>query len=184
MELFLPSILVIIFAALVIMILIPNFSPLIIVILSAVLLTASTYQHFQFFWNEYQQSTWQTNLKIFAPGIIIAAVFVYIFMVGGSYIASGTLPQMPAMELPPASTATNSVTSAINNSMSAITGATNSIANTITNAGSSVANSVTNTLGLGNNAKKNNNGKNNGGIFGASNNAANKGPTTSALAVL
>jgi len=181
MELFLPSILVIIFAALVIMILIPNFSPLIIVILSAVLLTASTYQHFQFFWNEYQQSTWQTNLKIFAPGIIIAAVFLYIFVVGGSYIASGTMPQMPAMELPPASTATNSVTSAINNSMSAITGATNSIANTITNAGSS----VTNTLGFGNNAKKNNNSKNNSSsIFGASNNSANKGPTTSALAVL
>jgi len=181
MELFLPSILVIIFAALVIMILIPNFSPLIIVILSAVLLTASTYQHFQFFWNEYQQSTWQTNLKIFAPGIIIAAVFLYIFVVGGSYIASGTLPQMPAMELPPASTATNSVTSAINTSMGAITGATNSIANTITNAGNSVAN----TIGLGNNAKKNNNSKNNNSsIFGASNNSANKGPTTSALAVL
>ena len=181
MELFLPSILVIIFAALVIMILIPNFSPLIIVILSAVLLTASTYQHFQFFWNEYQQSTWQTNLKIFAPGIIIAAVFLYIFVVGGSYIASGTMPQMPAMELPPASTATNSVTSAINNSMSAITGATNSIANSIANAGSS----VTNTLGFGNNAKKNNNSKNNSSsIFGASNNTANKGPTTSALAVL
>jgi len=181
MELFLPSILVIIFAALVIMILIPNFSPLIIVILSAVLLTASTYQHFQFFWNEYQQSTWQTNLKIFAPGIIIAAVFLYIFIVGGSYIASGAMPQMPAMELPPASTATNSVTSAINNSMSAITGATNSIANSIANAGSS----VTNTLGFGNNAKKNNNSKNNSSsIFGASNNSANKGPTTSALAVL
>jgi len=182
MELFLPSILVIIFAALVIMILIPNFSPLIIVILSAVLLTASTYQHFQFFWNEYQQSTWQTNLKIFAPGIIIAAVFLYIFVVGGSYIASGTLPQMPAMELPPASTATNSVTSAINNSMNVISNATSSVANSITNSGSAVANTLGLNAGSNNNAKRNN--KNNNSIFGASNNTANKGPTTSALAII
>jgi hypothetical protein len=182
MELFLPSILVIIFAALVIMIIIPNFSPLIIVILSAILLTASTYQHFTFFWSEYQQSTWQTNLKIFAPGIIITGIFIYIFVVGGSFLFSGQMPEMPAMELPPASTATNSVTSAINNSMSAISNATSSVSNSIANSGSAVANS----LGLNgsNNARKNN--KNNGSsLFGASNsNSANKGPTTSALAII
>ena len=80
MELFLPSILVFILAALIVMLVIPNFSPLVIVILSVVLLTASTYQHFQLFWNEYKDSQWQTSLKIFAPGIIIAAVFFYIFI--------------------------------------------------------------------------------------------------------
>jgi hypothetical protein len=162
MELFLPSVLVIILAALVIMIIIPNFSPLIIVIVSAILLTASTYQHFQFFWNEYQQSTWQTTLKIFAPGLIIVAVFLYIFMVGGSFIMGGTVPKMPEMELPPASTATNAVTSAINNSMNVVSGAANSLAN----AGANVANS------LGFNTKKNNA------------KAANGGPTGSTLAVL
>jgi S-methylmethionine-dependent homocysteine/selenocysteine methylase len=159
------------------MIVIPNFSPLIIVIVSAILLTASTYQHFQFFWHEYQQSTWQTTLKIFAPGLIIVAVFLYIFMVGGSFIMGGTVPKMPEIELPPASTATNAVTSAINNSMSAVSGAANSlanagasVANSIGNAGSAVANS------LGFNNKKNN--------ANANAKPANGGPTGSTLAVL
>jgi hypothetical protein len=171
MELFLPSVLLIILAALVIMIIIPHFSPLIIVIVSAILLTASTYQHFQFFWKEYEQSTWQTTLKVFAPGLIIVAVFLYIFMVGGSFITGGTIPKMPEIELPPASTATNAVTSAINNSMNAVSGAANSLAN----AGNSVANSignagsaVANSLGFNNTKKAN----------------ANKGPTGSTLAVL
>ena len=174
MELFLPSVLVIILAALVIMIIIPNFSPLIIVIVSAILLTASTYQHFQFFWNEYQQSTWQTTLKVFAPGLIIVAVFLYIFTVGGSFIMGGTVPKMPEMELPPASTATNAVTSAINNSMNAVSGAANSLANAGANVANSIGNagaSVANSLGF-NNTKKNNA------------KAANKGPTGSTLAVL
>ena len=178
MELFLPSILVIIFAALIIMIILPNFSPLVIVILSVILLTASTYQHFQFFWHEYQQSTWQATLKIFAPGVIIAAIFVYIFIVGSSFLMSGTVPKMPEMELPPASTATNSVTSAINNSMNAVSGAANSLANTgsaVVNSIGNAGNAVANSLGLNNlkGANGRNTGKNN-----------SKGPTGSTLAVL
>jgi hypothetical protein len=171
MELFLPSILVIIFAALVIMLILPTFSPLVIVIVSVILLTASTYQHFQFFWHEYQDSTWQASLKIFAPGLIITAVFVYIFFTGSAFLTSGTLPSMPTMELPPASTATNAVTSAINTSMNAVSNASASVVNTVSNATEAVANS----LGMNNQGRRNN---------GRSNNTANKGPTTSALAVV
>jgi hypothetical protein len=169
MELFLPSILVIIFAALVIMLVIPNFSPLIIVILSVILLTASSYHHFHFFWHEYRDSTWQTNLKIFAPGIIIAAVFIYIFVAGSSFFTSGSMPSMPSMELPSASTATNSITSAINSSMSAVSSATSAVSNTLTNS-----------LGLG----ASNQGKRNNGSLARSASSGSKGPTTSTLAVL
>ena len=181
MELFLPSILIILLAALVIMVILPSFSPLIIVIVSAILLTASTYQHFQFFWHEYQQSTWQTALKIFAPGLIIIGVFLYIFMVGGSFIMGSSAPKMPEMELPPASTATNAMTSAINNSMNAVSGAANSLANAGANVANSIGNAgaaVANSFGF-NNAKKNT--KN--GNAKANGNAA-AGPTGSALAVL
>jgi len=166
MELFLPSILVIIFAALVVMLIIPNFSPLIIVILSVVLLTASSYHHFNFFWHEYRDSTWQANLKIFAPGIIITAVFVYIFIAGSTFFTSGTLPSMPTLDLPSASTATNSITSALNSSMAAVSNATSTVSNTLGNS-----------LGL---SSANQSRRNNGSA--RSNNS--KGPTTSTLAVL
>ena len=170
MELFLPSILVFILAALIVMIVIPNFSPLIIVILSVILLTAGTYQHFQLFWNEYRTSQWQTTLKIFAPGIIIAAVFFYIFIAGTTVLTSGASASMPPMELPPASTATNSFTSAINTTMSAVDSAANSIGKSVT----STTSALTDSLGLSSmNQSKRNSGS-----------ANSKGPTTSALALI
>jgi len=168
MELFLPSILVIIFAAIVIMMILPNFSPLVIVIVSMLLLTASTYHHFQFFWHEYQDSTWQASLKIFAPGIIITAVFVYIFFAGGMVLMNGSSASMPSMELPSASTATNPLTSAINSSMSAVSSATTAAASSISGATAA----LTNSLGLSSANQSRRNG------------AGNKGPTTSTLAVL
>jgi hypothetical protein len=171
MELFLPSVLVIMFSALVFMLILPKLSPLIIVIVSAVLLTASTYQHFQLFWHEYRESSWQTSLKIFAPGIIIAAVFLYIFVIGGSFLTGKSNASMPPMELPSASTATNPLTSALNSSMSAVSNA----ASTVTGAVSGAASAVTNSLGLSsaNQSRNNNNSR-----------SANKGPTTSTLAII
>jgi hypothetical protein len=163
MELFLPSILVILFAAIVIMVILPRFSPLIIVIVSAILLTASTYQHFQLFWHEYRESSWQASLKIFAPGIIIGVVFLYIFIMGSSFLTGKSNASMPSMELPSASTATNPLTSALNSTMSAVSNAT-----------SAVSSAVTSTLGLSSaNQSRRNNSR-----------SANKGPTTSTLAII
>jgi hypothetical protein len=170
MELFLPSILVIIFAALVIMIVLPRFSPLVIVIVSAILLTASTYQHFQLFWHEYRESSWQASLKIFAPGIIIAAVFLYIFIMGGSFLTGKSNASMPSMELPSASTATNPLTSALNSTMSAVSDGASAVSSAVSGA----ASSITSTLGLSsaNQSRRNNSRQ------------ANKGPTTSTLAII
>jgi hypothetical protein len=170
MELFLPSILVIIFAALVIMIVLPRFSPLVIVIVSAILLTASTYQHFQLFWHEYRESSWQASLKIFAPGIIIAAVFLYIFIMGGSFLTGKSNASMPSMELPSASTATNPLTSALNSTISAVSDGASAVSSAVSGA----ASSITSTLGLSsaNQSRRNNTRQ------------ANKGPTTSTLAII
>lgn len=165
MQLFLPSILVLLIAILIVVLVIPRFSPLIIVIISAILLAAGTYHHFTVFMNEYKQSTWQQSLVLFAPGIIITGIILYLFVAIASMFSGGSVPvpSMPAMDLPPASTATNPVTAALNSTMSAV----NSVAKSVSSAANSAINSVIPTNG------KNSNGKNNSG-----------GPTRSFLATV
>ena len=161
MQLFFPSVLIVLLAFLIIFLVMPKFSPLVIVSISAVLLVAGTYNHFVTFWNEYQQSTWQNNLKIFAPGIFIAALLVYIFVVISSLFTGGSVPvpTLPTVELPSAESATNPVTAAINSTMNGV----NSAMNAVTNAANSVSNTF-NASAKNQNNGKNNNGKNNNGI--------------------
>ena len=85
MELFLPSILIFLLAMVVVMVLIPQFSPIIIVSLAIALLVGGMYNHFSMFMNEYRQSTWQKTLLLFAPGIFIIAIFIYLFFVKYKY---------------------------------------------------------------------------------------------------
>ena len=122
MELFLPSILIFLLALIVVMVLIPQFSPIIIVTCAIVLLSAGLYNHFSMFWNEYAQSTWQTSLKTFAPGILVIAIFVYLFFAIGAFFTGGKvpIPVMPEMSTPTTTeTATNVLTSSIGNTMNA-----------------------------------------------------------------
>jgi hypothetical protein len=168
MQLFLPSILISILAILVVILLIPKVSPLIIVIIAAILLYVATTQHLNMFWDEYRQSTWQESLKLFAPGIMIAAVVIFVLYGILSFFSTGVvpIPSLPSIELPNASTATNPVTAAINTAMNTV----NDIANTAANA--------VNNLGNNNNVKRNN--QNNNGTRKMNNN--NSGPTRSYLA--
>ena len=116
MELFLPSLFIFLLATIVITFIVPRMSPIIIAVMAAALLAFGVYHHFTLFWNEYKQSTWQDQLKLFAPGIMLAIIIVYVlfsivmFFTGGSV----PIPSMPEMVLPSANTATNMVTSTIN----------------------------------------------------------------------
>jgi len=159
MELFLPSILVAILAILVVIFLIPRLSPILIVIIASILLYVGMTQHFSMFWDEYKQSTWQQNLKLFAPGIMIAAIVIFVLYGILSFFKGGLvpIPSMPAMEMPSANTATNPVTAAINTVM-------NTVHNAVNNLGS---------------VSRNN--QSNNGTRKVSNNA-NSGPTRSYLA--
>ena len=169
MELFLPSILISILAILVVILLIPKFSPLIIVVLAAILLYVATTQHLNMFWDEYKQSTWQQNLKLFAPGIMIAAVVIFVLYGILSFFSTGVvpIPSMPSMEMPNASTATNPVTAAINTAM-----------NTVNDVVTTAANAVSNLTNNNNTVKRNN--QNNNGTRKMNNN--NSGPSRSYLA--
>lgn len=159
MELFLPSILVAILASLIVIFLIPRLSPILIVIIASILLYVGMTQHFSMFWDEYKQSTWQQNLKLFAPGIMIAAIVIFVLYGILSFFKGGVvpIPSMPAMEMPSANTATNPVTAAINTVM-------NTVHNAVNNLGSVSRNNQSN-----NGTRK-------------INNNANSGPTRSYLA--
>ena len=122
MELFLPSILVFLLVTLVVMYLLPKLSPLIIVSLAATMLAFGIYHHFTLFWNDYRQSTWQDQLRLFAPGIMLTVILVYVIFSIFMFFTWGQVPvpSIPAVQLPSANTATNAVTSAINNAMKAV----------------------------------------------------------------
>jgi hypothetical protein len=162
MELFLPSVLVFLVAAAIVIAIVPRFSPLIIVTLAIALLFVGTYHHFQIFWNEYRQSTWQDTLKLFAPTLILIAIFAYLLFVILSFFTGGAVPvpPMPNIQMPAAETATNAVTAAINRGI-----------NAVNNAGSTLTNIAT-PSNSGNNRNRGNEGK------------ANEGPTRSFLATI
>jgi hypothetical protein len=162
MQLFIPSILVALVGIIIVVIVLPNFSPLIIVIVSTILLLAGTYHHYTLFQHEYKQSTWQDGLIRFAPGIMILSIMLFLFISITGLFSSGSVPvpSMPAMELPPAETATNAVTAALNSTMSAVNSAANSVSTTVSNAANSVSNSLGNAANsvaksVGLNAKNN-----------------------------
>jgi len=180
MQLFLPSMLVSLLAILVIILLIPRFSPLIIVILAGILLYVATTQHFNMFMDEYKQSTWQQSLKLFAPGIMIAALIIFVLYGILTFFSSGAvpIPSMPSMDMPAANTATNPVTSAINKVMNTV----NDVANNVGEAVSGLTNNKNNNNNNNNNVKRNN--QNNNGVrkMNTNNKNNNSGPTRSYLA--
>ena len=162
MELFLPSLLVFILAALMVFLVLPQLNSLMLVLMAGLLVLLGTYHHFKIFWDEYRQSTWQESLKIFAPGVIIAMIFVYLFFAIASFYMGGkATASPPPIELPSAESATNPITAAINTSL----GAVNSVADSMNKAATSAVNAVKNVLPnslTGNASNASANKKNNG----------------------
>ena len=185
MELFLPSILVALVAIIFIILIVPRFSPLIIAIIAGILLYVGMSQHLQMFWNEYEQSTWQKSLTLFAPGIMIAAIILFVIYGILAFFSGGAvpIPTLPTLELPSANTATNPVTAALNTAMNtvgnaaeSVTEATNNAINAVNNTVKNIGNAVTNNTKAKGRNNSNSNNSNNG------RNNANSGPSRSYLA--
>lgn len=122
MELFLPSLFIFLLAAFVVIFVVPRFSPLIIAAMSAVLLALGIYHHFSLFWTEYRTATWADQLKLFAPGIMLALILSYVIFAIVMFFTGGSVPtpSIPNVQLPSANTATNMVTTALNNAIQAV----------------------------------------------------------------
>lgn len=138
MELFLPSLFVIVIAALLAFVIIPRMGSLILAVVSLVALLAAGVHHYNFFYSEYQLSTWQNGIGANAPFFILGLAFLFIvgaiyFMFTGSSIAD-TIQNIAPIEslqnsveksitnMPPANTATNPFTGMLNNGLQKIVG--------------------------------------------------------------
>ncbi len=156
MEFFLPSLIILILAGITSFALIPRLSPVIILILSLALLTFGMYHHYKLFAAEYRQSTWQEQLKFYAPGIAIGGLVLFILIFVVSLFRKGEvpIPNMPTVTpastannmTAPLSTVINTVTTAANNVINSASDITETISNSATNAINKVTNTVNNTL--------------------------------------
>ncbi len=133
MELFLPSLFVVVIAALLAFVVIPRMGSLILAITSLIALVLAGIHHYNLFYAEYQLSTWQNGIGANAPFFILglALLFivgaVYYMFTGGSLAeVKNMLPNVSPLEeiqnavqnsvsnMPAANTATNPITEAIN----------------------------------------------------------------------
>ena len=148
MELFLPSLAVIFFVTIVLFMWLPKLTPIIMASLALAMLVVGVYHHWQMFSTEYRLSTWQEQLKLFAPGIFIGVTLLIIIYTILAVFTGGEVP-VPAMP----AVATNLVEN-VKNAVAEAAGAVNEAANATVNA---VANAVP---GMADNegAKKNNAG--------------------------
>lgn len=132
MEFFLPSVLILLLAAAVVFFVLPRFGPFVLAIISAILLAFGIYQHRYYFSSEYRLSTWQQGLMSFSPyamvgGLLLVIAVYVLYLLPASKGANAnaaapiSMPNMPTVSnMPPANTATNSVTATINKAINGV----------------------------------------------------------------
>lgn len=107
MELFLPSLFVILLAILVILYVIPKQSGFVLGIIAAGLLAVTIYQHVSLFKMDYQRMTWVDTVKQQAPLIMVAAVVVvligYVLLLTGKGPAANIQNRVAEVYNPPSS---------------------------------------------------------------------------------
>lgn len=125
MEFFLPGLAIILIGALIAFAVIPRFSPVILALISIALLVAALYDHFRIFSYEYAYSTWQEQLKSYAPYVMIGAllvsiIFYFMYIFGGGRPKDNNSISQVIENMPNANTATNPLTEAINNTLKTV----------------------------------------------------------------
>lgn len=132
MELFIPSLVAIILAAVIVMFLLPRLSPIILGVVALVFLVLAAYQHFTFFGNEYANSTWQLPLVTYGPYLLLGGLVLFLIFFIVNFIGTGstevTAPVQKMNEavnrvveqIPTVQEATDAVRAGTNNALKAI----------------------------------------------------------------
>ena len=119
MQIVLPSIIALVIGGAIVFVLLPRLAAPMLVGLSLVILVFALWQHVTLFKSEYRLSTWQEQLKFYAPFVMVGALLLSIFSYFGFLFSMGSTVPEPVMPniplLPSPQTATNPVTAAINN---------------------------------------------------------------------
>lgn len=172
MELFIPSLLILVLAAVVIFLILPKASPYVLGGLALVLLIVGVVQHYQQFPYEYTSTQISQTIADYSPFVVLAALILGLLITMASMFGFSTpsvasvLPAMP--ELPAMPAMPNLGGNGANKG--GVMGAVNAVTNTLGFGGNRPANNkgvmgalngVANTLGFGGN-----NTKKNGGILG------------------
>ena len=101
MELYLPSLVILLLTGLVIFAILPRLGPLILIIITSLLLAVTGYHHASLFTEDYASSTWQTSVYNSAAPFMLAMVALLCIGFGLNLIrqvATGqpvTLPTLP-----------------------------------------------------------------------------------------
>jgi ABC-type Na+ efflux pump permease subunit len=128
MELFIPSLLVILISAFIAFLVVPRLGPMILGITSLIALIAAGIHHWSMFQTEYRLSTWQNAAAAYTPWVVLTLAVLAIlgallsFFTGASPAAILTTPIEKVQEavsnsaniMPPANTATNPFTASLN----------------------------------------------------------------------
>jgi len=132
MEIFLPSLIIILLVAFFAFLVLPRMGPMVLTVVALIALIAAGIHHYTLFYSEYKLSTWQYGLSAYTPWIVlgfalIAIITSIMFLIGGSEaraaIVNTVSTPMEAIQegisnslssMPSANTATNSVTATLN----------------------------------------------------------------------
>jgi len=134
MELFLPGVIVILLAAFFSFLVLPRMGTVVLASVSIIALLIAAYHHYYMFSSEYRLSTWQDGLAAYAPWVIV--ILAIFFIIGAIQWIFGKSPNSTVYVtpidkmsntlsnsfagLPSASSATNSLTSSINKTITAV----------------------------------------------------------------
>ncbi len=152
MELFLPSLLIIVLASIVVFAVIPRFAPITLTVIAILLLIFGVLHHYNLFYDEYRLSTLQTSSFV-APALVIGVALFFILGYLLSYFGSGVpVPTVP--NIPSVTDITTTLSNAASSTATAVTNAANKVVNTVTGAAnrgtSSIASTINNGLRLNN----------------------------------
>lgn len=103
MELYLPSVVLLVLVALVILLIIPNMAPFTLVIIVTLLLAITGYHHSSLFSDEYAISSWQQNIYSSSGPFLIAMTILLILGFGLNFIGGSVATASKAI-VPRAST--------------------------------------------------------------------------------
>ena len=125
MEFFIPGLAALLLTIALIFVILPRLGAPLIALISIFLLMVAIYQHYQLFQPEYRYATWIDTLKVYGPYIIVFFIIIssllYLGLNMGGKTNSDSSPISSLANtitpMPSAESATNPLTSVVNNTL-------------------------------------------------------------------